>query len=426
MKTTRIRPPIIAALAGALLTAPAWTRADAASEAAQDKDECVRNLRRVYEAIQAYRLDHKDLPKWLSDLVPDYVASAEALKCPITRRTGKTVDSWLTDPRIPGIYLFEFSDAELGKAEDGAKIRMRDWRRRQMGLIGAGVPMLRCRLHTPVLNLSFGGKIYESQDTWELLFADVVNTLDLMPSRLFGQEADQWALGLSGPRRSLELLQTQLNLADYYNALLTLAWLPKTDQNHSRLDLGDVPQKLQPLAGVTFDVRGVIQLTGRRLREAGALFPEVVQDIPVGLKCHRLHFLHGASGGAPEATPIGFYRLSYADGRTQDLQLIYGKNVRDWCAGSTPQGLDEHTAIAWSSAQGADTCSRALFRTTWEHPLPEVEIKTIDFASNLTASAPFLVAITAEKLDLRFGLRHAQPLSEEAPPVRDLERLSAK
>src|SRR5437899_4068322 len=89
----------------------------------------------------------------------------------------------------------------MGKIYDGGKIRMRDWKRRQMGLVGSAVPMVRCHLHNPVLNLSFDGKIYERPDTWENLFNDVVNVDQLMPSRLFVQVADQITLGLSTPAK---------------------------------------------------------------------------------------------------------------------------------------------------------------------------------------------------------------------------------
>jgi hypothetical protein len=43
-----------------------------AALAAEEKEACTRNLKVIYDAIQAYQFDHKDLPNWLSDLVPDY------------------------------------------------------------------------------------------------------------------------------------------------------------------------------------------------------------------------------------------------------------------------------------------------------------------------------------------------------------------
>src|SRR5882757_5687382 len=56
--------------------------------AANEKEECTKNLKIIYDSIEAYRKDHKDLPNWLSDLVPDYLADANVLICPVCRRTG--------------------------------------------------------------------------------------------------------------------------------------------------------------------------------------------------------------------------------------------------------------------------------------------------------------------------------------------------
>src|SRR4051812_34721580 len=44
--------------------------------AAREKEECTKNLKLIYDATQAYQQEHKDLPNWLSDLVPDYLQDA--------------------------------------------------------------------------------------------------------------------------------------------------------------------------------------------------------------------------------------------------------------------------------------------------------------------------------------------------------------
>ncbi len=146
---------------------PITARSQEASETTQEKEACIRNLKQIYEALQAYRRDRKELPNWLSDLVPKYLKDPSVLLCPVTRRTGRVETFGLGDPKLTASYIFEFCDAEMGKIYDGGKIKMRDWKRRQMGLVGSAVPMVRCHLHSPVLNLSFDGKVFESADTWE-------------------------------------------------------------------------------------------------------------------------------------------------------------------------------------------------------------------------------------------------------------------
>jgi len=71
-----------------LLGAAAHSKARAAQQedatasqalAAEEKEGCINNLRVIYDAIQAYQFDHKDVPRWLSDLVPDYLSTSYSL-----------------------------------------------------------------------------------------------------------------------------------------------------------------------------------------------------------------------------------------------------------------------------------------------------------------------------------------------------------
>ena len=57
-----------------------------ASEIEKETDK--RQMRQIYDAIKAYQKKHGDLPKWLSDLVPDFVANREIFISPVERRTG--------------------------------------------------------------------------------------------------------------------------------------------------------------------------------------------------------------------------------------------------------------------------------------------------------------------------------------------------
>jgi thiol-disulfide isomerase/thioredoxin len=153
--------------------------------AAKEKEACGKNLKMIYQAVQAYRREHKDLPNWLSDLVPKYLADASILVCPVTKRTGVAGPyQHLTDSKIRTSYIYEFSDAEMGTVWGGRHMKMRDFKRMEMGLVGGDVPILRCHLHAPVLNLGFDGKFYESPRDWESLFTDVVPFEDFNPERL--------------------------------------------------------------------------------------------------------------------------------------------------------------------------------------------------------------------------------------------------
>jgi len=157
---------------------------------AREKELCVKNLKQIYEAIQAYRKDQKRLPNWLSDLVPKYLADSSILTCPATKRTGQGVPyKHLADPKAACSYMYEFCDGEAGAIWKGGKLKMREFKSLQMSLIGGDTPILRCLLHEPILNIGFDGKFFESELTWEDLFKDVVRREDLWPASLLARFA---------------------------------------------------------------------------------------------------------------------------------------------------------------------------------------------------------------------------------------------
>lgn len=149
-----------------------------------DVDACKENLEKIAAAIHAYRKDHKDVPNWLSDLVPKYLP-AEALICPVTKKTERLSPFGALDPKVRCSYLYEFAPtpitAVIKGAFPGPAMTTRQWKRQQMGVVGSDVPIARCLLHDPVLNLSFGGRIYESPLFWEENFKDVTKMEDLHP-----------------------------------------------------------------------------------------------------------------------------------------------------------------------------------------------------------------------------------------------------
>jgi hypothetical protein len=147
---------------------PSTDRAEAAT--------CTKNLEKLNAAIAAYKTDKHDIPNWLFDLVPKYLADTNALVCPVTSRTGLRSAFGVLDPKIPTSYLYEFTPTAIPEVVKGAwagpQITLREWKHQQMKLAGEEVPLVRCLLHEPALNLSVGGKVYESPVYWELNFTN--------------------------------------------------------------------------------------------------------------------------------------------------------------------------------------------------------------------------------------------------------------
>ena len=188
-----------------------------------------------------------------------------------------------------------------------------------------------------------------------------------------------------------------IDLTRYYNAALTESW----QQRHAYLsnDLSSLPAGQQSLAGVAWDIRGIIQVTSQQLRDVSPPWPAKVENISIGQVCQRLHFLHSAcfDRSKPLQT-IGQYLVRFEDGSEVEVPIVLGKDVLDWVV--EPEAHMPAPVVAWV---GQNTYSRnrgnrkiRLFKSTWENPRPHVRVTTIDFVSTMKQAAPFLIAITAE------------------------------
>jgi hypothetical protein len=378
---------------------------DAASALAeQEQADCTKNLKTIYESIQAYQLEHRDIPNWLSDLVPQYLPDANVLVCPVCRRTGKTEYPPLADPKLPSSYLFEFCPVPLGSmATNAPNHTRRDWKRRQMGMLGSVVPIVRCRHHNPALNLAFDGHVYESPGQWELAFTNRVTLASLQPAALFADVTPPAPRPPRVPARNPKATPQQLDLSKNYNAGLFENWLGKTNEN-----LSAFPRGLATVLGTPFDARGIVQLAGKSLTEKR--FPREVRGVPVKLKCKQLHFLHAAVGGTPAdaGTQIGSYFVSFLGNPARlEIPILFGRDVRDWHPAPDEPAPTPDLKVAWSSDQvsAAEAKKGApqnhskparLFKTTWVNLLPDLLVDRIDFVSAMNGPAPFLIAITAE------------------------------
>ena len=183
-----------------------------------------------------------------------------------------------------------------------------------------------------------------------------------------------------------------IDLSRYYHASLADSWGGSPDDRDDN-SLSELKAGIQTLAGVPFDVRGIVQL--------GSLhgYPRRVSGIPVGLNCRSLHFLHAASWAVdPKGTRVGHYRVNFADGRSEDIPLVLGTNIEDWTVGPNDPWPDS-VAIAWEGAGESARRRRLtnrLYRFTWQNPRPEQEVRTLDFVWAAMSTEPFLVAMTAE------------------------------
>jgi hypothetical protein len=378
----------------ALLAAP-----NRAADADSDRETCRKNLETIYKAIQAYRADHKDLPGWLSDLVPKYLKDPNALTCPVVRRTGEVNTFGVEDPRISTAYLYEFADTPIPKSiVGGSDHTMKEWKRRQMGLVGSKVPMVRCHHHKPVLNLSFDGRVFEGEGGWEAELRNEVDPADLTPDRLFASEAAIAAAVRAKsaiPPRDPKTPANCIDLSRFYNAAMTESWHPNNPGEPTANNLAWMPQGFQKFGDIDFDARGIIQLSSKKLNLPR--YPFSVKNIKVEQKATRLHFLHSTGWSANDGTPVCSYVMHMANGKTHEFTVRYGDHVSDWVAQRDPNDT-KASMLAWAGKSPANDTGAVLrvYKTQWINPEPDQVINSIDYLSANLDPAPFLIAITVE------------------------------
>src|SRR5262249_35105717 len=114
---------------------------------------------------------------------------------------------------------------------------------------------------------------------------------------------------------------------------------------------------------------------------------------------HLIHCLQATLFESRSDVQVGTYVLRYADGQTEELPLVYGKDSRDWWTVSGESKETPNASVVWSdstpiAAENGQTIR--LWKRTYETKRPDVEITHLDFVSAMAFPAPFVVAITVE------------------------------
>jgi hypothetical protein len=198
------------------------------------------------------------------------------------------------------------------------------------------------------------------------------------------------------------LSPNQIDLSAHYNGLLDVPWQIVLQESDYDNDLSGLPTGAVMFSNVTFDVRGLI-----RLRAANWVpvdietnsFPVAVTGIRIGVKCSRIHLLHGADGAVAENTVIGNYVLRYVDGTHREIPIRYGRDVRHWWQVDDDTRETDQGVVVWRGSNPAVKGRGGRLRiylSTLENPEPEKEIQSLDIVSALTRSGPFLIALTIE------------------------------
>ncbi len=194
------------------------------------------------------------------------------------------------------------------------------------------------------------------------------------------------------PPRDLRADARQIDLTAHYTAPLTEGF------SDARREIG-LPLGLQKLNGVIFDVRGLVQLSGREPDQRGLKRPDQITGIRIHQRALKLHFLHTEQwADTTEGEEIAALTVRYANGQQERLPLEHAVHLAaDWSSASSAE--TKQARVAWigtTSLANANQNSVRLYQYTWPNPHPDWEIARVDLASAKTKASYVLVAITVE------------------------------
>jgi hypothetical protein len=205
----------------------------------------------------------------------------------------------------------------------------------------------------------------------------------------------EWLKAMVIAARAENLPASCIDLSAHYNAALHEPWLARSWGGN---DLAHVAPGCFVAREIAFDVRGVIQLGGTRLNQTEPGFPDAVNGIVINRTCDKLHLLHAAAWGpfVPDGTVVSRCVVHYADGATETVGFKKNIDLNDWSYQGSAQLADLAGARTIDLGRNAARIRLRLFLKTWQNPRPTIPITTIDFISEVTIAAPFLVGLTVE------------------------------
>ena len=214
-----------------------------------------------------------------------------------------------------------------------------------------------------------------------------------------------WA---SGPLQAADSAKAKpvfdsVPLKPYFTASLTDSI--NSPEHVKENNLAEMPTGRQALAGVPFEIHGIVQLSGKKVVGWGRKeFPDKVENIAVGGMAEKIHLLHSAGGVFdPDDTVIAKLVLHYADKTQETIEIKSGVHVRDWWGLLSQKTTGETTELAWTGSNVAikkyrdDGAVLRIYRTTFPNPHPAKKIEKVDYVSTMNDSSPFLIALTLER-----------------------------
>ncbi len=118
-------------------------------------------------------------------------------------------------------------------------------------------------------------------------------------------------------------------------------------------------------------------------------YPKSVK-LAIGRKADSLMFLHTCGWTDKNNRKVGSYKINYADGSSETIDLQYGANIVSWLDQRSIGGAEK----MWGG-RTKDDQRVSLWRLQWDNPKPEKVIESIELNSAGTEAGPVILGLSA-------------------------------
>jgi hypothetical protein len=399
---------------------------------------CDRQMRKAFEAIQAWRRQHNgSYPGRLVDLETTGLLPNDGAMCPELlgehsgsggTRSENTSSGPKGDPA--GMYEYEMSDRVMRRDIDRMFLPSNapPYTRQDIKSIllrrpfFEQVPILRCTSHQGAApasftgtgarrNLTVDGKIYWSGTYWEQLWLEDVPYCAREANVLFGSEGPPFHTDRA------PTIASALDLRKWSCAFGDHAWwweFPMFEQGtnrqmtaHLRPFFQEAHGRVLKLNDELWWIDGLVQLQGRIKRTDENIFnaPGMQAFVwkktgaTVGRPFRQAAWLQGTVWTAKSGETAGWLVWHYADGSSERVPIIYGRNTaRFWVEPRQIETEKDFLEPVWRHHETKEEVYKErwlrIYRQEWANPKPEMVVASLDFISNPECrAAPFLIAV---------------------------------
>lgn len=153
-------------------------------------------------------------------------------------------------------------------------------------------------------------------------------------------------------------------------------------------DLRQAPVGLVRLDGTRYALGPKAVMLRGAFNPAGAVYPQSI-EIPLHRAAASLSLVLAAAYAALPKTVVGAMTVTYIDGATATLPLVYGQNIAAW---NDSRDAPDAPVVWHGLTTGGDSVS--LRAVAWNNPSPHKTIRSVTLAADDPAAAPTLFAIT--------------------------------